>query len=133
MAKELKVISPFFVVKEGDTFELNDKGMYVHEYFFEEDDLTVEDNGHSSFSSVYTISPDVAKAYIEQGYLEEVREDKTFVNVFNEIKNLRQQYAYELSRIDEDMENKPACLRIEKETVLSNLIKVLDHLYACKK
>jgi hypothetical protein len=63
---------------------------------------------------------------------ENEKNDK-FVNVFDEIHDMLETYTEELSNIDEDMANQPACLKIEKETVLRNLINALSHLNSLKK
>jgi hypothetical protein len=44
-----------------------------------------------------------------------------------------EEYNEELGNIDDDMADEPACLKVEKETVLRNMIKVLEHLNSLKK
>lgn len=74
---------------------------------------------------------------IDEGYLEEVdnttTDNKPFTNVFDEIKTLKEKYNAELSKLNEDMKLAPQCLKVERETVLSNLVKMLDHLESLKK
>jgi hypothetical protein len=139
MAKILRVITPFFVMELGDTFILSEDGkMYVSEHNeeFRKNEESVELK--SSYNSKFNISIDYAKQLIREGYLEEVQEKEsversTFVNVFDEIDNLRQKYTYELSNIDKDLKNAPQCVKVEKITVLENILKVLDHLKELKK
>lgn len=136
MTRILKVVKPFFVMEPDDTFELSQDGTsYVssinvehHETDDANSDIT------SRYSSNYTISIDFAKTLVDTGYLTEVQDkENKFVNVFDEINSLLDTYQDELNRIDSDMEDMPACLKVEKETVLNNLITVLDHLSSLRK
>lgn len=137
MTKILKVIKPFFVMEQDDTFELSADGTeYVSsisvEHHESDDNFS---NISSKYSSNYTISIDFAKTLIDSGYLAEVsdKDEKRFVNVFDEINTLLDTYQDELNKLDEEMQDMPACLKIEKETVLNNLITVLDHLSSLRK
>ena len=60
-------------------------------------------------------------------------EKGNFVNIFDQIDALIDSYTYELNTIDESMKDSPACMKVEKETVLRNMIKLLDHLKSLKK
>ncbi len=135
MSKILKVIKPFFVMEVGDTFELSDNGKeYVSEFNMERHESDSDDGVVSSrYSSNYTISTDYANMLIEEGYLSEVDKNTTFVNVFDEINNMLDTYKEELESLDEDMANMPACMKVEKQTVLHNLITALEHLNSLKK
>lgn len=131
MMNNLKVIKPFGTMEPGDTFELSENGNYVSKNEWETDgeDTTM----YSSIKQVVEISKDYAKMLVSTGYLSEKVEDKNFVNVFDEIEKLIDTYSSELESLDKDYENQPACLKVEKETVLSNMVKVLDHLHSLKK
>lgn len=139
MTKILKVIKPFFVMEIGDTFEYdNDTNQYKSVYNVENN--SSNDNNStvmSSYSSVYTISTEYAKVLIGQGYLEQVDENsaesKKFVNVFDEISNLISVYNKDLADVLRSDDNTPQCLKIERETVLRNMIKLLEHLNSLKK
>lgn len=137
MTKILKVIKPFFVMEPDDTFELSQDGTeYVSSISIEHHETDDKFSSISSrYNSNYTISLDFAKTLLETGYLEEVvdKDDKPFVNVFDEINSLLDTYQDELNRIDSDMADMPACIKVEKETVLNNLITVLDHLSSLRK
>lgn len=137
MAKTLQVIDPFFIAELGDMFELNENGDYSlekkEEFYKIADDKTSD--VQSSCSSTFVISAEYAEKLVKDGYLEEVNEntsnDKAFVNVFDEINNLISKYEYDLSKIaNEDV---PMCVKVEKQTVLNNLITVLNHLKDLKK
>ena len=39
----------------------------------------------------------------------------------------------ELKNIDKDMKDQPTCLKVEKTTVLNNMIKLLNHLKGLKR
>lgn len=139
MTKILKVIKPFFVMEVGDTFEYNDKTKEYKSVYNEEYNSSNEENSTvvSSYNSVYTISEDYAKMLVENGYLEEVMQntnnDKQFVNIFDEIEHLLIQYNTDLNILLNSDDDTPQCLKVEKETVLRNMIKLLKHLKSLKK
>lgn len=138
MTKILRVISPFFVMDTGDIFEYDENiKMYVskhQEEFYKNDDAAVEEI-KSSYSSEFNISEEYAKSLIKEGYLEEVEDgDKTpFVNVFDEINNLLNKYKAGLATLEEDMANLPTCVKVERQSVLTNLVTLLEHLKSLKK
>jgi hypothetical protein len=137
MAKTLTVIDPFFVMEAGDTFEWNeDDNMYVAnhaEEFHKSDDSDSEIR--STYQSNFAISVDYAKELITDGYLEETSNEpkKAFTNVFDEINRLIDKYEDEKNNLQEDMANMPECLKVERATVLNNVLSVLDHLKELKK
>lgn len=139
MTKILKVIKPFFVMEVGDTFEYNDKTKEYKSVCNEEYNSSNEENSTvvSSYNSVYTISEDYAKMLVENGYLEEVMQntnnDKQFINIFDEIEHLLIQYNNDLNILLNSDDDTPQCLKVEKETVLRNMIKLLKHLKSLKK
>ena len=137
MAKVLRVIEPFFDVDIDDTFVLSDDAKFYvfekneefHTNSSETEDLT------SSLKSTFKISIKWAKQLVEDGYLEEVNEktNTKFVNVFDEIEKLLNAYQEELKLIPETMKESPECLRVERTTVLMNMIKVLSYLKTLRK
>lgn len=138
MAKTLRVINSFFVMEVGDTFEFdNESGMYTanHSEEFHKTDDSNSDL-RSLYESNFAISEEYAQELIEDGYLEEVTTDsksKTFTNVFDEINRLIEKYEDEKDNLAEDMANMPECLKVERATVLNNVLSVLDHLKELKK
>lgn len=136
MTKILKVIKPFFVMENGDTFEYNADTEQYESVYNEEHNSSNENNSTvvSSYNSVYRISKEYAKMLLDNGYVEEVDNKKRFVNIFDEINNKLSEYNNELyvlkSKADE---NTPQCLLVEKETVLRNMIKLLEYLKGLKK
>jgi hypothetical protein len=136
MTKILKVIKPFFVMENGDTFEYNADTDQYESVYNEEHNSSNEDNSTvvSSYNSVYRISKEYAKMLLDNGYVEEIDDKKRFVNIFDEINNKLSEYNNELcvlkSKADE---NTPQCLLVEKETVLRNMIKLLEYLKGLKK
>lgn len=136
MTKILKVIKPFFVMEKGDTFEYNADADQYESVYNEEHNSSNEDNSTvvSFYNSVYRISKEYAKMLLDNGYVEEVDDKKGFVNIFDEINNKLSEYNNELctfkSKADE---NTPKCLLVEKETVLRNMIKLLEYLKGLKK
>ena len=136
MTKILKVIKPFFVMENGDTFEYNADTDQYENVYNEEHNSSNEDNSTvvSSYNSVYRISKEYAKMLLDNGYVEEVDDKKRFVNIFDEINNKLSEYNNELCVLkSKDDENTPQCLLVEKETVLRNMIKLLEYLKGLKK
>lgn len=138
MSKVLRVIDPFFVMEVGDTFVYsNEDKMYVSQHNEEFRTSKEDDDLTSVYNSTFEISPKWAKQLIEDGYLEEVTENTTkssqFVNVFDEIDNLIGKYQSEFDSIEETMANSPECLKVERITVLSNMLKLLNHLKSLRK
>lgn len=136
MTKILKVIKPFFVMENGDTFEYNADTDQYESVYNEEHNSSNEDNSTvvSSYNSVYRISKEYAKMLLNNGYVEEVDEKKRFVNIFDEIDNKLNEYNNELYTLKTKAdENTPQCLLVEKETVLRNMIKLLEYLKGLKK
>lgn len=136
MTKILKVIKPFFVMENGDTFEYNADTDQYESVYNEEHNSSNEDNSTvvSSYNSVYRISKEYAKMLLDNGYVEEVDEKKRFVNIFDEIDSKLSEYNNELYTLKTKAnENTPQCLLVEKETVLRNMIKLLEYLKGLKK
>ena len=136
MTKILEVIKPFFVMENGDTFEYNADTDQYESVYNEEHNSSNEDNSTvvSSYNSVYRISKEYAKMLLDNGYVEEVDEKKRFVNIFDEIDNKLSEYNNELYTLKTKAdENTPQCLLVEKETVLRNMIKLLEYLKGLKK
>ena len=136
MTKILKVIKPFFVMENGDTFEYNADTDQYESVYNEEHNSSNEDNSTvvSSYNSVYRISKEYAKMLLDNGYVEEVDDKKRFVNIFDEINNKLSEYNNELCALKSKAgDNTPQCLLVEKETVLRNMIKLLEYLKGLKK
>lgn len=138
MAKTLRVIEPFLIMNIGDIFEYsNEEKMYVsrhNEEFYKNDSESVNDI-KSSYTSEFKISAEYAKTLVDDGYLEEATEvnDKSFVNIFDEIDALLLKYTTGLNNIETDMAELPACVKVERQTVLTNMITLLKHLKSLKK
>lgn len=136
MTKTLKVIEPFFGLEYGDTMELSaDKKTYIAEYSSEYKADDEDATAKASYKSQCSISLDYAKSLIEDGVLAEVPEknDREFVNVFGEIDKMLATYTHDLDNLERDEKNTPECLKVEKRTVLNNLIKVLTYLKSLRK
>lgn len=133
MTKTLNVIKPFMHLVPGDTFELNEDGSYTakqHDEFTRTDD---SGDFKSSLTSEFTVSADYMKEMAEEGIVDMNEPKKTFVNVFDEIDKMLNTYTKDLKNINSDMDNAPECLKVEKTTVLKNLIKTLNHLKNLRK
>lgn len=138
MAKILRVTEPFFVMEFGDTFEYDEKTkMYVskhNEEFYKMDDGSINEI-KSAYNSEFQISVDYAKSLIEDGYLEEAveKDNQKFINIFDEIDTLLEKYKKGLLTINEDCAELPACVKVERESVFTNLVTLLEHLKSLKK
>lgn len=133
MTKTLNVIKPFMHLVPGDTFELNEDGSYTakqHDEFTRTDD---SGDFKSSLTSEFTVSADYMKEMAEEGIVDMDEPKKPFVNVFDEIDKMLNTYTRDLKNINSDMDNAPECLKVEKTTVLKNLIKTLNHLKNLRK
>lgn len=131
--KKFKVTQPYLSLLEGDILEPTEDGKFYTAEHSEEFDKTGV-NGESfqaSIRNTVCFSSDYVADLFKHGYIEEV--DDTFVNVFDEIDRLLNDYTNELNEVEKDKAEIPACLKVEKTTVLSNLIKVLTHLKGLKK
>ena len=141
MAKILKVTKPFFVMEVGDTFEYDANTKQYKSVYNIEHNGSDEKNTTvvSTYNSVYTISEEYAKMLIDNGYLEESYIDTEsekptqFVNIFNEIDKLISEYSKELNDVDNEYKDMPECLKVEKVTVIKNLLKLLTYLKSLKK
>jgi len=135
MSNILRVIDPFFITEIGDTFTLAEDGNYEFNKNEEFHKAGESNEINSSYTATFKISKDYAQQLINDGYLEEVNADKkaNFINVFDEIDNLIKRYDEQLKNIDIDMANEPQCLKVEKTTVLTNILSVLNHLKTLRK
>lgn len=136
MAKILRVIDPFFVMEIGDSFVWDEeRNMYIaerSEEFHKTDDSNSE--LRSTYNSNFCISADYAKELIADGYLEEDGGNKkVFMNVFDEIDRLISKFTEEKNNLQKDMANMPECLKVERATVLNNILSILEHLKDLKK
>ena len=136
MSNILRVIDPFFITEVGDVFTLMEDGK-TYSFQKNEEFHKAGDDGdvNSSYNATFNISADYALQLVKDGYLEEVNPDKkgNFINVFDEIDNLIARYDDQLKNIDLDMANEPQCLKVEKTTVLTNILSVLNHLKTLRK
>lgn len=137
MNKTLNVIEPFMYFEPGDVFERTEDGNYVCE---DSEFTTVnnESNGEmkTSYTSKFVISNKYAEELVKKGILEDpfaTKNTEPFVNVFDEIDDMLTVYSNELKNIDKDMKDQPTCLKVEKTTVLNNMIKLLNHLKGLKR
>lgn len=135
MSNTLQVVRPYFSLLAGDTLELTKDGN-GYEAVRREEFNKVGKNGEdfsSSYTCSYLISTEMAEELVKEGFFKEVDNKTQFVNVFDEIDTLLERYTKELNSIDSDMKNCQECVKLEKFTVLNNLITLLNHLKGLKK
>lgn len=137
MNKTLQVQKDFDQAKVGDIYNLSEDGKsYVYESV--EDNSYVDARTGSTISSKNSYRNEISEAYAEKllslGYLSAVEDkQKEYKNVFHEMERLRNTYIENLKNLDEDYKDQPACVKVEAETVLSNMIKLCDHLLSLQK
>lgn len=138
MKNDLKVVTQFFPMDLGDMFKYDDKSdSYTCNYSQNSDD--------SSYNLSYTISCDLAKRLLEQGFLVEVKNNNAdeaavkdnsearakyyqqkYVNLREHIDKLHTKYVKAIANPNNG--DQPKCLQVEQETVLKNLEKLTKHL-----
>lgn len=142
MTKRLKVIKPFSIAGDpitleiGDEFEfIEDTNEYRNKRVVRHDENNEEFSLTQDFAYSYNISIGYANKLIAEGFLEKIDEKKSndFVNIFEEMKNIKEEYINQLNNLNTEFAESPMCLKIEKETVLRNLITLLDYLISLKK
>lgn len=137
MNKTLQVQKDFDQAKVGDIYNLSEDGKsYVYESV--EDNSYIDARTGSTISSKNSYRNEISEAYAEKllslGYLSPVEDkQKEYKNVFHEMEHLRDTYIENLKNLDEDYKDQPACVKVEAETVLSNMIKLCDHLLSLQK
>nr|DAU12217.1 MAG TPA: hypothetical protein [Caudoviricetes sp.] len=136
MTKKIKVISPFYGLEVGDTLTLSDDGkMYLLEVH---KGVNSETGLQSTFDFVFKIGASKAKELVELGtfaYVEEEKEKKSssFVNVFDEIDNLLEEFQEEAKKFVNANEDKPSWLQKEHSNVIESNIDLLMYLKSLKK
>lgn len=134
MTDKLIVVKPFFVMEQGDIMEKTERGTYASEYESTYTAADTSDDVASHYFSQYEISETYAQALVNDGVLKEYSENKKeYQNVFDELDKLEKQYENDLKNLYEDTKDLPACLRVERETTVSNLLKLVSHLKSLKK
>lgn len=140
MKNVLKVVESFANLEAGDLLTLSKDGEN-YEFSSVDEYGTDDEDGKfvGTFSRSVTLPVYQARVLIADGILQEVSDPKSqennskFVNIFDEIDNLLNQYNTKLSEVDEVYKDQPECLKVEATTVLKNMIKLLVHLKNLKK
>lgn len=136
---KLKVIKNFNQMEVGDIYQFSDKeNGYVCEVNRDDSYLDARTGSKYSAKSSYknVISTNYAQKLIDNGYLtslEDSKKKEDHVNVFDEIERLLDTYTKDLGNLDDTYKDQPACMKLEAETVLANMIKVLNHLLTLKR
>lgn len=136
---KLKVIKNFNQMEVGDIYQFSDKeNGYVCELNRDDSYLDARTGSKYSAKSSYknVISTNYAQKLIDNGYLtflEDSKKKEDHVNVFDEIERLLDTYTKDLGDLDDTYKDQPACIKLEAETVLANMIKVLNHLLTLKR
>lgn len=136
MTKKIKVITPFYGLTVGDILVLSDDDktymLEVHKGVDSETGL------QTTFDLVFKISANKAKELVELGtfaYMEESQEkkDSTFINIFDEIDSLLEDFQVEAKKIEQENEDKPSWLKREYSNVIESNMDLLMYLKSLKK
>lgn len=137
---KLKVIKNFNQMEVGDIYQFSDEeNGYVCEVNRDDSYMDARTGSKYSAKSSYknVISANYAQKLIDNGYLEYIDEQfkkqDEYVNVFDEMETLRSKYIKDLAELDENYKDEPACVKLEAETVLTNMTKVLTYLLNLKR
>ena len=137
MDKNLKAIKSFDQTKAGDIYQLSEDGKtYTCQVNYDNSYIDTRTGNIMQSKNSYTheISTEYAKKLVESGYLSAAENKQNeYKNVFHEMEHLRDTYIENLKNLDEDYKDQPACVKVEAETVLSNMIKLCDHLLSLQK
>lgn len=88
---------------------------------------------HFECSSSVAFDIDTIKEFEEEGLICKDEPKTQRANVFDEIDSLMTSYTEDLNNVDEDMCHMPECLKVERITVLENMLKLLNHLKSLKR
>lgn len=85
------------------------------------------------YSNKISLSKEFCEKLVKEGSLIEVKEENKSqeccsCKIYQEIDKLLKEYNKELKNVLDNKDEVPECLRVEKMTVLKNLIKVLNYL-----
>lgn len=137
---KLKVIKNFDQMEVGDIYQFSDEeNGYVCEVNRDDSYMDARTGSKYSAKSSYknVISANYAQKLIDNGYLEYIeqqpKKQEEYVNVFDEMETLRSKYIKDLAELDENYKDQPACVKLEAETVLTNMTKVLTYLLNLKR
>lgn len=137
---KLKVIKNFNQMEVGDIYQFSDEeNGYVCEVNRDDSYMDARTGSKYSTKSSYknVISANYAQKLIDNGYLEYIeqqpKKQEEHVNVFDEMETLRSKYIKDLAELDENYKDQPACVKLEAETVLTNMTKVLTYLLNLKR
>lgn len=137
---KLKVIKNFNQMEVGDIYQFSDEeNGYVCEVNRDDSYMDARTGSKYSAKSSYknVISANYAQKLIDNGYLEYIDEQSKkqdgYVNVFDEMETLRSKYIEDLAKLDENYKDEPTCVKLEAETVLTNMTKVLTYLLNLKR
>lgn len=126
-------------MEPGDTFELSDDNLYECKRTETFSNISEDGDSIAKTSMSFSVSKDYIEFLEKNGIVSHGSEKNTentkstkFKNVFDEIDNMLETYNEDLENIEKDMKDSPACMKVEKETVLRNLIKALDYLKSLK-
>lgn len=139
MIENLKAIKSFDQTKAGDIYQLSEDGKtYTCQVNY--DNSYIDTRSGATMQSKNSYKHEISQAYAEKlidlGYLAPVTEktdSAEYKNVFSEMESLQNSYIEDLKNLDEKYKDQPACVKLEAETVLANMIKLIDHLLSLKK
>lgn len=148
MEKVLKVIKPIriafgsddiYYISVGDELVRNTDGSYSHNVSSKNEQFYENQSHVTEFESSMKLDNEYIQDLIKSGYLAEdtpvqvKNECKcNYSKLYNKIDELLAQYAKDIENIDKDLKDYPECCKLEKRTVLLNLINLLTELKSYK-
>lgn len=133
MKDRLKIVNDYFLgVKKGEMLNKTSDGSYE----FSRESKTIHNGIQKKTEVRVSISAEQAEDLIKKNILEEVDDDSnnnSHVNVFDEIERLIDVHKNELNSLDDKYKDSPLCMKVEAQTVLTNLIKILEYLFSLKR
>ena len=135
MTNKLRVNNNFYGLVPGDILTLSDDGKA---YVLESHNSVDSESGLSStFDLLFCIGTQKAEELVKAKVLGEVEENKKkesqFVNVFDEIDKLLEEYKTEAEKLEHENDDRPHWFKVERSNVLESQVDLLMYLKSLKK
>lgn len=120
---EFKVVKEFGCAKKGDVFKLATG--------YEYGDTYVLDVNEKNSSRMMVLSEDLVNSLVKDGYLLASKKTETNIDKLNQFIDTKlKEYEETYKKIEEAYNEQecPACLKVEAETVYTNMSKLLNEI-----
>lgn len=127
---KLIVKAPVASLGKGDVLEYDkDTNLYTLAYSDTADGVT-------SYNEI-SLSPAIAQHLIDEDtlevYTEPEKANTNFVNIFDELDNLKERFTTCIANLDKDYKNLPDCMKAEAKAVYTNQLSLVEHLQSLKR